>query len=69
MTSPTPLIFRYHLPLSRRKWCYAPLVRLYHSKMLNKLGEPPIYYSGSNEPSLASLFKRLENTFKNSPSL
>ncbi len=41
-----------------------PLVGLYHFIFLFKLAGPPVYYSGSNEPSLATQFKWLEYTFK-----
>ncbi len=32
-----------------------------------KLAGPPVYYSGSNEPSLAPRVKWLDNTFKHCP--
>ncbi len=46
------------------KWFYAPLVR-YHYNFFKNLAGPPVYYSGSNEPSLSPQFKIwLHNTFK-----
>jgi hypothetical protein len=41
-----------------------PLVGLSHLNILFKLAGSPVYYSGSNEPSLATQFKWLEYNFK-----
>jgi hypothetical protein len=50
--------------LSRWKWFYAPLVRLYYLKNFKKLSGLPVFYSGLNECSLAPQFKWLDSTFK-----
>ncbi len=50
--------------LSCIKWFYVLLVRLYHKNFFTKLAGPPVYYSGSNEPSLAPQFKWPDNTFE-----
>jgi hypothetical protein len=43
---------------------FAPLVRLYHLKKNFKLAGSLVFYSGSNESSIARQFKWLNNTFK-----
>jgi hypothetical protein len=52
-----------HKLLSRGKWFYAPLVRLYHLKKIYNL--PDLQYFTADRMSLLSpQFKWLDNTFK-----
>ncbi len=50
--------------LSRWKGFYAPLVRWYHKIFFKKHAGLLVFYSGSNECSLAPQFKWLDNTFE-----
>jgi hypothetical protein len=38
-------------------------VRLYHQNLKRKFAGPPVYYSGSNEPTLVPEFESPDNTF------
>jgi hypothetical protein len=50
--------------LSRCKWFYAPLLRLYHENYEKKLAGAPVYYTGLNEPGHVPEFELQDNTFK-----